>query len=430
MAFQTGTQVNAALGRTDYTPFLQGALQGAQSQARGAELIGQGLAGLGQQVASGIEKYYKKEEEKGIEQQGVEFIKSNVPGIDDKAARAGLKAAGGAAAFVNFMNSQKQSQEAAKQKQEVDSLTEILRQGGGTIPSPISNQVAKSFSPSTLFAAREQFLKQSKMESEINKLNAESMGKPDVGQVMTADQIKAIEDTGKKVDSIPTNNGLFQVTNITTFATPQKQYPSTAEQLSFESGKAAIASGAEFVKATKTAYDDANSQFESATVINNAIKSGKIKTGLLAKSTGLFKNIAETVFGGDFGAAEQELFKKGVSGFGLAGVRKLFRGLGSMSDADRARGESTVMSITDPQKSIEYYTEIAKLNQEYSRDDVNLINKLQRAGTNADEIQRQIEEVKMNRPSISEQAYKTVFPKSTPAAINDADAALIKKYTK
>jgi hypothetical protein len=54
MAFQTGTQVNAALGRTDYTPFLQGALQGAQAQGRGAENIAQGLAGLGKEVAKGM----------------------------------------------------------------------------------------------------------------------------------------------------------------------------------------------------------------------------------------------------------------------------------------------------------------------------------------------------------------------------------------
>ena len=54
MAFQTGTQVNAALGRTDYTPFLQGAMQGAQAQARGAENIAAGLAGFGKEVAKGM----------------------------------------------------------------------------------------------------------------------------------------------------------------------------------------------------------------------------------------------------------------------------------------------------------------------------------------------------------------------------------------
>ena len=70
MAFQTGTQVNAGLGRTDYTPFLQGALQGAQAQARGAENIAAGLAGLGQQVASGMREQYKEAKELKKEERG------------------------------------------------------------------------------------------------------------------------------------------------------------------------------------------------------------------------------------------------------------------------------------------------------------------------------------------------------------------------
>lgn len=70
MAFQTGTQVNAALGRTDFTPFLQGAMQGAQAQARGAENIAQGLAGLGQQVAGGLERQYKEGKELKKEERG------------------------------------------------------------------------------------------------------------------------------------------------------------------------------------------------------------------------------------------------------------------------------------------------------------------------------------------------------------------------
>ena len=70
MAFQTGTQVNPALGRTDYTPFLQGALQGAQAQARGAENIAAGLAGLGQQIGQGLERQYKEEKELKKEERG------------------------------------------------------------------------------------------------------------------------------------------------------------------------------------------------------------------------------------------------------------------------------------------------------------------------------------------------------------------------
>ena len=121
MAFQSGSQVNPALGRTDFTPFLQGAMQGAQAQARGAELIGQGLAGLGQQVASGIEKYYKKEEEKKLNEQATDTVsrilktnpafgeqvglKPDASGnIDRKALGAVVKSLGGAANTIQFAN--------------------------------------------------------------------------------------------------------------------------------------------------------------------------------------------------------------------------------------------------------------------------------------------------------------------------------------
>ena len=107
MAFQSGSQVNPALGRTDFTPFLQGAMQGAQAQARGAENIAAGLAGLGQQVASGIEKYYKKEEEKKVKKQGVDFIVKNF-NVDEKAAAAGLAALG--PQYMNFLQGEQEKQ--------------------------------------------------------------------------------------------------------------------------------------------------------------------------------------------------------------------------------------------------------------------------------------------------------------------------------
>jgi hypothetical protein len=272
MAFQSGSQVNAALGRTDFTPFLQGAMQGAQAQARGAELIGQGLAGLGQQVASGIESYYKKEEQKQIEQQGIEFIKSNVPGIDEKAARAGLKAAGGAAAFVNFMSSQRQSQEAAKEKEQVDSLTEILRQGGGTIPSPISNEVARSFSPATLNSAREQFLKQSKMEAEINKLNADAtqfaVKKPVEAVYPTMESARAAGEAANPGSIVQVENapGGFQ------FRATQRMVPDDETKFKLES----------FGKEVDRIIQTGEAARQVAPAINSLLgllETGKLKTG-------------------------------------------------------------------------------------------------------------------------------------------------------
>lgn len=72
MAFQTGSQINPALGRIDYTPYMQGAVAGAQS-------IGQGLASLGQSVGAGIEQYAKqKKENKAMEAN----LKANINSLE------------------------------------------------------------------------------------------------------------------------------------------------------------------------------------------------------------------------------------------------------------------------------------------------------------------------------------------------------------
>ena len=52
-----GAGINPSLGRVDYTPFMQGAVQGANAQM-------QGMAQLGQGIAAGLDKYYKNKEEK------------------------------------------------------------------------------------------------------------------------------------------------------------------------------------------------------------------------------------------------------------------------------------------------------------------------------------------------------------------------------
>ena len=58
-----GQGVNASLGKTDYSNYLVGALQGARGVAAGGSAIGQGIANLGEQVGVGIEAYAKKKQE-------------------------------------------------------------------------------------------------------------------------------------------------------------------------------------------------------------------------------------------------------------------------------------------------------------------------------------------------------------------------------
>ena len=417
MAFQSGSQVNPALGRTDFTPFLQGAMQGAQAQARGAELIGKGLAGLGQQVASGIEKYYKKQEEKDIEKQGIEFIKSNVPGIDDKAASAGLKAAGGAAAFVNFMASQRQSQESAKEKQQVDVLTEILRQGGGTIPSPISNQIVKSFSPSTLTAAREQFLKQSKMEAEINKLNAlanEGLIKKPVEAVYpTAEAARMAGEAANPGSIVQVENapGGFQ------FKATQRMVPDDETKFRLES----------FGKEVDRIIETGEAARQVAPAINSLLgllDSGKLKTGFGEGAKAQVRSIGKAI---GFPVDEAALgnAQQANAMFGQMILQYYQQTKGSISNAENILFQSFGPELGKSEAANKAILTFSKKRNELDRDLEKIAKDYRLGKLDRQQAQEQI----VSRQERYDNDIGSLIP-DAPAATNDADKALLKKYLK
>jgi hypothetical protein len=182
MAFQTGSQVNAALGRTDYTPFLQGAMQGAQAQARGAENIAAGLAGLGQQVATGIEKYYKKEEEKKLNEQASETVANiletnpafakqlklepDASGkFDRKVVGVVVKSLGGAANTIQFANTLNEFTRKQTEDTQAAEQFNALRQSGGRAISPESGAI----SPTAEMKGYETYVKYLETQSQIAK---------------------------------------------------------------------------------------------------------------------------------------------------------------------------------------------------------------------------------------------------------------------
>jgi hypothetical protein len=144
-----GTGINAALGRIDYTPYLQGASQGSAA-------IGQGIADLGQAAGKAVREFYQNKETnemfKGVSQKVSDYIKANplfgqqfgVKNPDDLAAiGVGIKAFGGGdkkqgAMMVGQMISQLQQQEteskAFSSALSANSLTEgvqnYIKEGG------------------------------------------------------------------------------------------------------------------------------------------------------------------------------------------------------------------------------------------------------------------------------------------------------------
>jgi hypothetical protein len=144
MAVATGSQIRPELSAVDYTPFLQAAGQSAQMQA-------QGIASFASGVSQGIQNFLKKQEEKQNEQEGIAFIKSFDPSLSDEAAKAGYKAAGGAAAYVKFKTdmaqaqltqrlNQKQVEEMERALAEKKKLDEAMRES--TAPAAVSEMMA------------------------------------------------------------------------------------------------------------------------------------------------------------------------------------------------------------------------------------------------------------------------------------------------
>jgi hypothetical protein len=136
MAFQRGSAVNPALGRTDFTPFLQGSLAGSQMAAQGAAAMGQGVGALAQGAAQGIRSYYDNKKKKEEEQSAATFLEGIAmknpqmaqaiglsPGEDGKfdpaAIKAAIKGAGGPAQAIKLgLSIQEQQAQAEQQRQQ------------------------------------------------------------------------------------------------------------------------------------------------------------------------------------------------------------------------------------------------------------------------------------------------------------------------
>lgn len=59
-----GQGINPQLGAIDYSPILRGSLAGAEMAARGSQMIGQGIASLGEEAGKAVQKYYYNKDTK------------------------------------------------------------------------------------------------------------------------------------------------------------------------------------------------------------------------------------------------------------------------------------------------------------------------------------------------------------------------------
>lgn len=227
-----GQGINPQLGAIDYSPILRGSLAGAQMAAQGSQMIGQGLANLGEEVGKGVAAYYKKQEIKKLEDDGVAFIQNlgtknpyilQAVGIKDpndtKAIKAGMKAVGGVENFFKMANVAKGEMD---KSQAADILMRYGASGGAssymgangeTLGSPEANMMAQN----QYMAQTTQRLQQDKLRAEAILDRANAGAKFPVGKIMSEAEFKAL-DTKKydvKAELLP--DGRYLVKSISPF---------------------------------------------------------------------------------------------------------------------------------------------------------------------------------------------------------------------
>lgn len=232
---QFGSQVRPELGRTDYTAFLQGANQGSAA-------MGQGIAGLMQGAALGLQQYYQKKEEKQLFDQtrnrATKFIAENpdfakIVGVTDpgdpKAIDAMINGIGGGdkrrgAMMVNqaiseFAEQQRQMQEAAKEQnalaaaadyvrktEDFSGALDIFAKNGGRNPQPLVNF----------------------MGAFAQVLGATPRAKPEI--VLTPEQVQEYQARGMKVEGVPMPDGRIMAKGVSTISPSQRPVLSPEEE--------------------------------------------------------------------------------------------------------------------------------------------------------------------------------------------------------
>lgn len=191
--FTYGTQVNPSLLRQDFSPILQAAQAQAQATQQAAAIRAQSMANIGSTIGGLIQTYTQKQEEKRQNEAGSKFIsdwfKSN-PSMaasfklpldekgepDKKAIGEVIKGLGGVPNAVKSfmaMSEFEQQNKARQQQEQAASYAALLRQGGGQVPSPVSNQALAQFSPQARVAGEAAFLATEQARANLAKTKAE-----------------------------------------------------------------------------------------------------------------------------------------------------------------------------------------------------------------------------------------------------------------
>jgi hypothetical protein len=344
------------------------------------------MANIGSTIGGAIQTYVQKQEEKKQNEAGSQFIsnwfKSN-PTLaasfklpvdekgepDKKAISEVIKGLGGVPNAVKSfmaMSEFEQQNKARQQQEQAASYAAMLRQGGGQVPSPVSNQALAQLSPQARIAGEAAYLQSEQARANLGKTQADTaeararaaaLALPKAGPRLPSEEalvqakIKAWEDEnpGKTLPSseeakirASARADLRPVTTINTGDNVTEKL--VAERLFADRDTAVAAQRA------LPSYDEAE----------KILKSGKAITGTLADAR-LTVAKALSPFGiNQDNAANTEVLRAQLAIPVLSLVKQLGSGAG-ISNADRDFAEKAAGgSITLTPQAILRLTEIGR----------------------------------------------------------------------
>jgi len=413
-----GSTINPALGRVDYTPYLQGAAQGAAQ-------IGQGIQQLGAGIGAAIKDF---SEQKKINKQKESVIKASIKQLEGFAE---IAASLPPAAQKSYMGTLQQLNDPSVSVEDkfalsqgaTKTLTDLVGLGYETQDRQMKQKIIES-----------QVASQNKQQAIEAARNALILGKNPVGvyspEVLNAAEVGRMEFEGKMApksqDAFQTAKSAFLAQNPS--ATPaqlsefvsnyqgrsQPKYvlsPSEQAQAAglIESEKLSAKSTQDRYDALITSFENADKAYSSAVLFEKAASGGKVSQGAFAEPMLFLKKAAEASgLAFDVGATESSLAKSGIAGLQTTGVRAIMSGLGSMSNSDREFAVSALPAITNPEKANEYFKELAKENKKFADEDRKFIRQLERDKVKKDEILRQLDERVQGR-EIASSVYDRVI---------------------
>jgi len=403
-----GQGVQAGLGRIDYSPYMQGAVAGAQG-------IAQGLASLGQNVAKGFEQYALKQEKKKQEESATNTVANifkaspflakslNIPqdqnGEFDKGALKDfikVYGPGQAVQVASALDQMTRAQQAQEDQRKAAQVSAYLMQGQGRIPSPVS---MAAFTPEQRFAGESAYLQQARQRAEVGKTEAEAAvlragksvdGFGSAGEALAEAQKLAKSAPGMRA-SISTANGRY--------------FPSLREtnEPAFESAEARLSAerASKQMESFEKSSADAFAAADSASLVINALDKGET-TGVFAPISSFISRALNLD-----DATQKALLAKGIAGLSAQQVASLARGLGSMSNADREFYTATAPKLTDPTQANRFYAEMALENAKFAREDQDYIAMREADGIGTKQILQELNKRRTGR-NVAESVYARV----------------------